>query len=514
MYHLLIYSVLISNFYFFLLSLQRYFAHFKIQHKMARATRGIQDSYQIINQKLRILGEIAVQAYIDDVKEMVRREIKAVKKDAGKHPHRHNVHWVKARWNNCNQWLKSDHPLSFGRDHNTINTLSRTVAEEDDDRIIAPLPLAREDSISPHSFASRLYNISLAQTRQAVVAPVWREGAAWHTLRVAVAHASHLLGEGRSDQDREKCFVKSLVDATLGLQVHYFPNKCGDHSGVPTIKSWTYLGKAPTLDEIQNSRFEDVGTNLKRRRAQAVTKIIQSSTSAPWEIRDLKIENFKHYMNRTVLAVDFSLTADGSAHGKKHVSDLYNWALDRFSSTKKDWMLRLAFHLGFLFAKVTPKVYTPAKGDMWIERNLQIWDVAIGYSTHKDSIEIARSLGWIMKGPESGPNKRGGVHDRALYCTQAAIHILLFIDPTSPLRRELEIKEKDRTIHYLKLLADRHGKFVLCIDIVHVTSVSLIGCWFRAEGHQLHVDDQAWGVLVPNSTDHNLAPLRFSILCA
>ena len=177
-----------THFYFSLLSLQRYFAHFKIQHKMARATRGIQDSYQIINQKLRILGEIAVQAYIDDVKEMVRREIKAVKKDAGKHPHRHNVHWVKARWNNCNQWLKSDHPLSFGRDHNTINTLSRTVAEEDDDRIIAPLPLAREDSISPHSFASRLYNISLAQTRQAVVAPVWREGAAYPVVAGRMVH--------------------------------------------------------------------------------------------------------------------------------------------------------------------------------------------------------------------------------------------------------------------------------------------------------------------------------------
>ncbi|TBU21141.1 hypothetical protein BD311DRAFT_679245, partial [Dichomitus squalens] len=420
----------------------RYYAQFRIKHRIAVATATIHDSEERMDLAISVLGDIVVQAYQEDVVEMVRRAVKAVRDDAKLRPNDYAPGWVETRRTSFRQWHKRKNPLDYGDDYDTISLLSRAIAIRDDARI-DPLPQAPEKSISVMEFAHRLYNIGTAQRRQSVVAPVWREGATWHTLHVTLAHGSALLGQEFSDAEKAKRLTKAIADAVLANHVHFFPNKSGDRSSVPSLSSWTYLGNPPNAAHLATSRLDSVGTHLKRKRTQAIRELVENDITAKWNILECTIESYKRYMTRTRLPEDWSWNGDQSLEGNEEVYRVYQWAATRLANPQRDWCTRLAMHLAFLLSKITPYVFSPdvtKENDFPdVKRILKEMEQLKQNSPSESSISIIRKLPWIKK-------ERNGAHDRALYFTQAAVVIMSWIDPDSPVRKQIENVNRKREL--------------------------------------------------------------------
>ena len=102
-----------------------------------------------------------------------------------------------------------------------------------------------------------------------------------------------------------------------------------------------------------------------------------------------------------------------------------------------------AVALAFLITKLTPNhVFCPdsSKGNEYpILTSVSTYLGQLVPATRHHSITILRQLPWISK-----PN-RGGTIDRSLYFTQASVVILAWIDPASPIRKDLALRAAKNT---------------------------------------------------------------------
>ena len=427
--HLLSSSPSDSNFLFF--SFQRYLAYFQIKHRLALSTKGLQDPGRRLDFVCHTIGDIIAETYIQDVTDLVREDLKAIKKHAKKWPQYYDDAWLRTRWTSFKRWSKDPFRLDYGDDHSNLTLLSRTLADDENEHT-GLLPQATEKRISTQEFAARLYKIGITELRQSVVAPVSRTGATWHVLHIAIAEATKALGTMVPDDQKAKYLTNAILNGVIQKKIHFFPNKPGTGSSAPSPQHWTYLGKAPTQEEIANTNVESLVTQQRRQQQRAAADVVAEDTTTEWRIMDLTIEDYGRNMTQNTKPADWDYSLAGGMQDTKGMVQVYEWAAERMTYPQNDWTTRLAMTLGFLMAKVMPTVFST---EATKTKEYPITQVVIDQLGRLDratahmSISLARQLPWIAK------KDRNGIRDSALYFTQASVVVLGWIHPDSAIIR-------------------------------------------------------------------------------
>ncbi|KAI1781578.1 hypothetical protein LXA43DRAFT_908377, partial [Ganoderma leucocontextum] len=418
-----------------------YLAYFKIQLRISRVLirKGLAPNSDQINTCLQILAEVSIDAFVDDITDLVRKAVKAVKDDADLHPENHDTDWVKVRWDSFSRWEQIKQRLDYGPNHDTYTLLARALAPSEADQIHG-LPQGKTKSISVGDLARSIHDIChRAELRQQIRAPVWRDGNLPAVARIAIANAHSRMGPDISNDDKAKQIVKFFTDALLNKNVHFFPNSPDDGHPIPSTDIWTFLGNRPNAVDVASNNLETIGARRMRLCDEQARHASQADVTASWSILECTLESFASYMHHVCLPDDWSYENDTAIQGNALVLQVYQWAENRLKDPTKDWCTRLALALAFLFSRLTPdRVFCPdtTKAKIYPILTAVCKDLrALRPTTRSQSIAITRKLPWIDK-----PNRKG-TSNRAHYCTQASVVILAWIDRSSPLRKELALNK-------------------------------------------------------------------------
>lgn len=433
-------------------------ASFKIQLRIARilARSTANTQQERVDLCLQILTEVVIDAFIQDITDLVRQTVKAVKDEADVHPEKHNVEWVKVRWDSFTRWEQIKHRLDYGEDYDTYSLLARALGDSEDDPVRG-LPQGNIKSISIGDLAQSIHDICRrAEVRQQIRAPVWRDGNLASVTRMALAIAHSRMGSSISEEDKRSQIIKFLSDALLNRHVHFFPNAPDSSHPTPSTDSWSYCGNPPTAADIASNNLETIGARRVRLCGEQGRSASQADVTASWSILDCDIESFSTYMDHICLPQEWSFEVDSAILGNTQLLPVYRWASKRLQNPTTDWRTRLAIALAFLFSKLTPNhVFCPDSTKVKEYPLLETVKAQLNSlrpSTRETSISIVRQLPWIDKCPRKGKT------NRSLYFTQASVVILAWIDPSSPIRKELKLQRAKSEL--ISMFNSKHCKSV------------------------------------------------------
>lgn len=424
---------------------QGYTACFNIQLRLSRllVRVGPSSGTAQVDIALKVLAEVIIDAFIQDITDLVRKALSALKDSAQLHPERYDTDWINVRWDSFCQWEAATDRLDYGVESETFVLLARALTKNEDDPIRG-LPASNLKSISVGDLARSIHDICLrAETRQQIRAPVWRDGNLAAVARVAIANAHNRIGRSASDQEKGDQIIKFLTKALSTRNVRFFPDTPPGGGPNPSIDAWTYLGNRPNAKDIANNRLETIGARRTRLWEEQGRIASLADVNSHWSILDCTIESFATYISHACLPEEWDYKREKSITGNSQILPVYEWAAERLSNPNADWRTRLAVALAFLITKLTPNhVFCPdsSKGNEYpILTSVSTYLGQLVPATRHHSITILRQLPWISK-----PN-RGGTIDRSLYFTQASVVILAWIDPASPIRKDLALRAAKNT---------------------------------------------------------------------
>lgn len=403
---------------------------------------------------LNVLAEVVIDAFIQDVTDLVHKSVKAIKDEADLHPERFDMDWVKVRWDSLARWEHAKDRLDYGDGYDNFILLSRALAPTEDDPVHG-IPFGNNPSISVGELARSIHNICRhAVVRQQIRAPVWRDGILPSVARMAIANAHNRMGRHISEEDKDAQLIKFLTTALVNRNVHFFPNSPTHGAPFPSTECWTSVGNRPTPADVASNNLETIGNRRLRLCEEQGRIVSQADVTAHWTIENLDIESFAHYIDRQCLPDEWEYVHERSITGNKDILPVYQWAESRLRIPTTDWRTRLALTLGFLMMKLTPDyVFCPDSTKVLeypiLETVLEQLSAIIPATRHH-SITITRQLPWISKG-------RKGTAERDRYFTQATVTILAWVDSSSPLRNELARKQKSNPL--IGAYNAKHSKF-------------------------------------------------------
>ena len=92
---------------------QMYATHFQIKYALAKAAetpRWTQERDEIRN---RILATIVLEAFVDDVRELVRVQLEEADAEAAVNGDGEVIEWQQTRLQNFDQWISAQYPLGW-----------------------------------------------------------------------------------------------------------------------------------------------------------------------------------------------------------------------------------------------------------------------------------------------------------------------------------------------------------------------------------------------------------------
>ncbi|KAM5539827.1 hypothetical protein V8D89_006640 [Ganoderma adspersum] len=384
-----------------------YIACFNIQLHLAclLARSGASSRVEQVDMALKVLAEVIVDAFIQDVTDLVRK------------------------MDSFCQWEQMKERLNYGPDHETYVLLASALTENEDDPIRG-LRSGNVKSVSIGDLAHSIHNICRVSAPLSGAMEIFHLSLAWPSQTLTAEWANQL--------------IKFFTDALFNCNVHFFPNAASDGSPTPSTDAWTFVGNRPTCTDIANNNLETIGARRTRLLEEQGCIASQADRMADWSILECNIELFAAYADHSRLPEEWSYGGEPSIKGNTLMRPVYEWAEEHLHNPSINWWTRLAVALGFLFMKLAPShVFCP---DSTKSNKYPVLDTvsdklrALVPATRYQSITIMCRLPWIPK------MKRKGTSDLVLYFTQATVVILAWIDPSSPVCKALALNESQNNL--------------------------------------------------------------------
>ena len=141
----------------------------------------------------------------------------------------------------------------------------------------------------------------------------------------------------------------------------------------------------------------------------------------------MTLDEYHNFLSHDSIPVDFDLSEAKADVNDKLTIPWYDWAQKFIQSHPGDWHVRLARHLAFLLAKMTPHVFWPKGGTSYVRETLEKW----GTRPVEGTIALVRQVPWIQRDNVKGLSP-------SLYFSQAMVVFLCWIHEGSPLRAHVE----------------------------------------------------------------------------
>lgn len=407
--------------------LQGYISHFQMRLAIAKHANPITSAPMSIDNELAAIASIAVQAFVDDVRALVREQFTADLPD-WRVDDASSKAWVASRKADLLAWLSEAHPLTWGSHQSTFARVVRIVTEKPVDIGKGIAPSAR-GKCSIGDFVNICYKGAISDTLRNVRPPLWTKGSAWPVLRTAVAESKIRLSNSLSDKEHEDQIKAALADAVRVARINFFPDSAVAGHRDPSYLAWTIMGESDASRRRLNpDNAVSVTERLSIQLAQASQAAMSTDVNAPWSVADVEIQAYHLCIKRECLPDDYSIAAAQVDSAGDLVKQSYNWADMFLKRYPIDWRSKLAKNLAFLISKMTPNVF--ADKDDVNKAKAELTQVSAN-NRLRVGIELARAMRWVSR-PQNGTT------DSAQYYSQAAIFFLCWIHDKSPLRVEID----------------------------------------------------------------------------
>ncbi|KAI0323771.1 hypothetical protein GY45DRAFT_1376073 [Cubamyces sp. BRFM 1775] len=433
----------------------KYITLFDIRIKAATTTPQMAFSADPYAPRIIIMADIVIDAFVKDVLAFVREEldteISGLLKDRAHDDHK----WAVRRQKSYKAWKTSSHPLDYGEGKNTLGDLVHLVSSSQED-IRVGLPHSAAHSISLEDFVDRILKWAASGVKKPR-APLWSNGACAYILRTVLAEVKRFLRD-HTPQERDVEFRRALVGRLVAHKVRFIPDAPVSPSGVGapshrlSLHAWTKLGATPSALVLGTQNALSHAERLQIELQASASQAEVNDCRASWTALTSMIEDFLPLLARRVLPSDWSIERVRN-HAKPFILEVYNWGHSRFLHDQQHWTCQLALVLAFFLTKVTPCVFFPSDIPETVRRNI----VNASPRSPRLCISSVRELDWV----ESKSQGKKGFSEKNLYFTQAALVILAWIDPSSPLRVELAKPSGD-----IRLWNTKHGAF-LNFSLIH-----------------------------------------------
>ena len=427
---------------------QKYITLFDIRVKAATTTAQMAFSADPYAPRIIIMADIVVDAFVKDVLAFVREEldveISGLLKDRAHDDHK----WAIRRQKSYKAWKMSAHPLDYGEAKNTLADLVHLVSPSHEDIRIG-LPHSAAHSISLEDFVDRILKWAASGIKKAR-APLWSNGACAYILRTVLAEVKRLLRD-HTPHERDVEFRRALVERLVAHKVRFIPDAPVNPSGLGapsqklSLHAWTKLGATPSALVLGTQNAMSHAERLQIELQASASQAELDDCRASWTALTSMIEDFLPLLARRVLPSDWAIERV-RYHAKLLILDVYNWGHSRFLQDQQHWMCQLALVLAFFLTKVTPCVFVSSDVPEAVRRKI----ANASPRNPQLCISSVRELDWV----ESTSQGKKGFAEKNLYFTQAALVILAWIDPSSPLRVELTKPSPD-----IRVWNTKHGAF-------------------------------------------------------
>ena len=409
---------------------QIYLTDFRLRlANIASQPQGNHARYSASIHRLLIAAQIAIDAYEEDVLALVKRQLFAEIAQAVKD--RNHPDHVRAieRKKNWDVWRKSNHCLSYGSDRSTLEQVVRfssvTVAD-----IGRGLQKSSRGEWSLDQFAEDVIRQAQLPTARSFRAPIDPAGTFGPVLCACIQQARLML-RGSNERDVLKDFKCALVAVMDTRHINFIPDTQPNAHGTgaplrtPSIHAWTTLGATSATLSIAVHRLPTQEARAEAALAEFTRIVIDVDPRASWDTVSLKISEFPKYLDRTVLPQSWSWAA---AQPTGTILESYQWADERMRTNLQDPLCSLALSLAFLISKVLPTVaWDSARYPDGVDR--------VSFSNPHGAVAYFRTVPWIER---NTTKKSKGVTQENQYFTLAAIVFLNWMDPNSPLRKDID----------------------------------------------------------------------------
>ncbi|KAI1783804.1 hypothetical protein LXA43DRAFT_1102094 [Ganoderma leucocontextum] len=404
---------------------ETYRAHFQIRCLMARTANVNNGDVSLLS----VLCGLVMDAFISDVIGLVAVTIDEIKSTLKENPSHPDVQWMRTRCAKFKLWRATEQPLNYGDEYATLDLLTQAVSETLRDSGKS-LPKSALGKCSVRDFVERLYAIGMGATQQSITAPVWAEGSTPYTLRLVLAEAHRQLGLDTPLDERADMIKFSLRAAVIDKEIHFFPDHGGDRTRRPSITKWTFMGQSDVDAHGGPGRGLSQEARVARDFLRHADAQQRGDVMAEWSINEVTLGQYGNYMTRERLPSEWTFKKATEITSNEFNHKVYKWAEKRFTQEPQHWQCRLAMALAFLHTTALPKVHmdhgTFAAAKPFVARFDKITERSAAHS-----IDIARKM------PLHEKNKNG-FRKRGIYFTMASTVYLGWIDPTSPIHKELK----------------------------------------------------------------------------
>jgi hypothetical protein len=377
-------------------------------------------------RKALVIGHIALQVYVKEVKNFVREEITGRIQRGLEDPDLKVQSYAEERQKFYKLWSKSEFP--FASQSETLMRLVRAIVD-DIDVALPRLPQATPPQITRRNFASLVYQMCKPGSKSRVKAPLRSKGSMVHILRVAI-DLMIKMSSTKGEREQEQFIVTAFTRILETLKIDNVPwggvvveDGHTRRTNKLSIEQWMNLGKA---SDPKAPTMLDIGPQGKRnlRAIKEAERLVDVDVNSHYTMLDKRWDQIVVYLDKTILPDDWSTTHGSLSGQEEYINATYHWVQMNYNGNKP--VHQLALLAGFILAKMVPKVFqegtvTPAY--------LQ------GATDEKKITEGARNLKWTSRSGRKG-------HSTAEpFLTMFSTLVIALYEPLSPLRQYMETHE-------------------------------------------------------------------------
>ncbi|KAI0665777.1 hypothetical protein C8Q78DRAFT_1063237 [Trametes maxima] len=400
-----------------------------------------------LGREERVLADIAIRAYVEDVITLVDKQLWAEIKPALDARDGDDYQEALRRQNAFKVWRALEYPLDWGDYSLTCTTITKMVSATQAEAAARGLPKSAKGQWSVADFVAHLFHIGVTMGLNAIRPPVWNRGAFWPILRAAVTEGMRRAqATGLSAQAAEEEVKHAFVYVVNEMRIRIIPDALPPPpdsrrpSLEPSIHAWTTLGAKPRAVVSGRSAPPTQREEVEFQISQRSVEDMQQDSSSDWDSTEVSIGEYHSYLGRTTLPSNWRVPASKPGEADTFTTGAYEWAEEQFRHKLTDWRVDLALHLAYLISKVTPRVAWPSNGTALLESELNARGVIdSGHKPLKElsgekaraAIAAVRKLPWTER-------KAKGSQAESLYFTQASVVFLCWMHEASPLRERMK----------------------------------------------------------------------------
>ncbi|KAF7973291.1 hypothetical protein HWV62_15669 [Athelia sp. TMB] len=402
-----------------------FYAVMRMRYASVILPAGVYPQYLLATRRCLVVGCIAVEAFLADVRALVSEGVKQDTADALQSTDERAVDLAQERLQHLKTWMTGDKLEQFSLG-GLYAPLMRAVNPP---RSPLALVLGDKQSMSTLELAALIYDGIKPGSRVVKKPPFWKGASSINVFRVAFKVMSELADRG-DGLDRPALFKRIIALVFDDLKIFFIPwspphlpNVIGRAPSKTSHRFWRMTSKVSATAQtglIQVMRADEI---LSMEDSNIASAAQLSNAKAEWTINDRLIKDMPAILHKTELPADFDIIhASIAANTDPYVFDTYQFVKGHYRGHKVTHQFALL--VAHIFSRVSPKLSHPSP-------SVQAGEIAKGQTALMT--QRVRNEPWIIP-----KGIRKGLTERLPFIVMVTTSIIALAEPSSPLRVYLE----------------------------------------------------------------------------